>query len=175
MGLWVMRRTPMPARVTPLPRGKGLHRAGLADVTVLQGGATVLPFPKQPTSTIPATLRLVDAILEDRTTPKRTPLKTVSGKRARENRQRAAMADRMWPDRREGTVICEVPWCTLPADDVHEPLTRARGGSITDEKNAKATCRGHNEELTREPQWGYQLGFLKHSWSDEDPDGDSAA
>ena len=50
-------------------------RADLADVTVIQGGAIVLPFPKQPPGTNPAALRLVDAILEDRTAPKRTPRK----------------------------------------------------------------------------------------------------
>ena len=31
--------------------------------------------------------------------------------------------------------------CTGRAVDVHEPLTRARGGSITDPDNALAVCR----------------------------------
>lgn len=89
-------------------------------------------------------------------------IRQVSRKRARENRQRAAMADRRWPDRRDGTVMCIVPWCPLPADDLHEILPRGRGGSITDEENTVPTCRGHNGELTESPEWGYRLGLLKH-------------
>jgi hypothetical protein len=100
------------------------------------------------------------------------PIKPVSLKQARQNRERAAMADRLYPDRREGTVMCAVPWCPRLADDLHEPLTRARGGSITDEDNQTPTCRQHNDELTLEPEWGYRLGFLKHSW---DEDGGDAA
>lgn len=86
----------------------------------------------------------------------------VSGKRRVENRERRAMADRRWPDRRDGTVMCTVPGCG-PADDLHEILPRGRGGSITDEDNTAPVCRQHNEELTLEPPWGYQLGLLKHS------------
>ena len=31
--------------------------------------------------------------------------------------------------------------CEMPADDVHEPLTRARGGSIIDPANSLPVCR----------------------------------
>ena len=96
------------------------------------------------------------------------PLRPVSKRRARQNRQRAAMADRLWPDRREGTVLCAVPDCGRPAEDLNEILPRARGGSITDEDNCVPTCRGHNEELTMEPAWGYAAGLLRHSWNDPD-------
>lgn len=92
------------------------------------------------------------------------PIRPVSDRRRAENRERAAMAGRLWPDRRDGTVMCAVPWCDRRADDLHEPLTRARGGSITDEENAEPVCRQHNDELTLEPQWGYDLRFLRHSW-----------
>ena len=91
----IMRRSPMPARVTPLPRGEGLQRT--ADVIMIRGGGKVLPFPKRPEDTIPENAwRLVNAILEDkrdRDAPKRAPLKAVSDKRKRENRQRTAMAE----------------------------------------------------------------------------------
>lgn len=60
--------------------------------------------------------------------------------------------------------ICPVPWCTEIADSPHEPLTRARGGSILDPDNVVLVCWRHNQELTLEPAWGYQLGLLKHSW-----------
>ncbi len=87
-------------------------------------------------------------------------LNPVSSRRQRANRERRAMADRRFPERPR----CVVPWCTRMADDLHEPLTRARGGSITDEENTVPVCRQHNEELTMDPAWGYELGLLKHSW-----------
>jgi hypothetical protein len=92
----------------------------------------------------------------------RKPIKPVSDKRRAENRERRAMADHRWPDRRDGIVMCAVPDCGRPADDLHEILPRGRGGSITDEKNTVPTCRQHNEELTKSPAWAYRLGLLKH-------------
>lgn len=71
------------------------------------------------------------------------------------------MADQLWPD---GRPACVVPWCRQLADDLHEPYTRARGGPITDPDNAEPVCRGHNQELTEEPAWGYELDLLIHSW-----------
>jgi hypothetical protein len=94
----------------------------------------------------------------------RKPIKPVSVRRQRENRERAAMADRLWPDRREGAVMCAVKDCPRTADDIHETLTRARsGGIITDPSIWAPVCRQHNEELTLEPAWGYEQGLLKHS------------
>lgn len=60
--------------------------------------------------------------------------------------------------------VCPVPWCDRLADSPHEPLTRARGGSILDPANVVAVCWQHNQELTLEPPWGYELGLLRHSW-----------
>jgi hypothetical protein len=57
-----------------------------------------------------------------------------------------------------------VPWCRRLADDLHEPLTRARCGSIVDPDNAEPVCRDHNGELTKEPVWGYELALLVHEW-----------
>ena len=80
------------------------------------------------------------------------------------------MADRRWPGRRDGTVMCECgrPECNRRADDVHEILTRARGGSITDEANVVALSRACHDEITFRPeselQWAYDAGILKHSW-----------
>jgi hypothetical protein len=54
--------------------------------------------------------------------------------------------------------------CGRWADDVHEPLTRARGGSITDPENAVPPCRSCHDALGREPAWGYKAGLLRHSW-----------
>jgi hypothetical protein len=101
------------------------------------------------------------------------PLRPVSARRARENRERRAMADRLWPDRREGTVMCGCgrPECQRRADDLHEPLTRARGGGITDEANAIPLARECHDEITFAPeselQWAYDRGLLIHSWDAE--------
>jgi hypothetical protein len=58
------------------------------------------------------------------------------------------------------------------ADDVHEPLTRARGGSITDPGNAVPLCRQCHDEITFQPEselgWAYDLGLLRHSWERTD-------
>lgn len=88
-------------------------------------------------------------------------MRPVSLKRQRVNRLRRKVIARLAVD---GPTICPVPWCTSIADSPHEPLTRARGGSITDAANIVLVCHPHNEELTLEPAWGYALGLLKHSW-----------
>jgi hypothetical protein len=96
------------------------------------------------------------------------PLGAQSPRRRRENRERAAMADRRWPDRRDGGVLCAVweamqpQWCDRLASDLNEILPRGRSGSITDEANTIPVCRPCNEELTKSPAWAYRFGFLKH-------------
>jgi hypothetical protein len=96
------------------------------------------------------------------------PVRRVSAKRARENRERAKMADRRWPDRREGTVMCAVweaiqpEWCDRFASDLHEIVRRGQGGSITDEKNTTPTCRTCNGLLSDGPEWGYRIGVIRH-------------
>jgi hypothetical protein len=89
------------------------------------------------------------------------PIRQQSAKRKQANRERRAMANAMFPD---GAPPCIVPWCGQWADDLHEPLTRARGGSIVEPDNAVPTCRRHNSELTGEPPWGYELHLLVHEW-----------
>jgi hypothetical protein len=75
------------------------------------------------------------------------------------------MVSQMFPD---GSPLCAVPWCRDWADDLHEPLPRARGGSITDPGNAVPLCRGHHDMITFRPEselgWAYDLGLLRHSW-----------
>lgn len=86
----------------------------------------------------------------------------MSKKRIQENRERRELFQQRWP---EGA-LCVVPWCDRWADDGHEPLTRARRGSITEPDNVVPTCRRHNSELTKEPAWGYALDLLIHSWDE---------
>ena len=70
----------------------------------------------------------------------------------------------LWPERPS----CEWPRCTRLADDVHEALTRGRGGSITDRENVRALCREHHDFVTFTPESelgaAYDLGLLRHSW-----------
>jgi hypothetical protein len=99
---------------------------------------------------------------------KRTPLSRSSRLRARSKKQAALYVQRrrlvaiVLSDR----PVCEVPWCHAPSTDVHEPLTRARGGSILDPDNARAVCRMHHDLIHLEPSWAYEEGFLKHSWEE---------
>jgi hypothetical protein len=93
-------------------------------------------------------------------------------KRRTRLRYRSAKTRRRYVDRRalvaELTAyptVCEVPDCAERATDPHEPLTRARGGSILDRANVRMICRGHHDEIhSKEPDWAYSLGFLVHSW-----------
>lgn len=92
---------------------------------------------------------------------RRTRIKPVSAKRRAENRHRRRNALDTYGDQPP----CAVPWCTRPADDLHEIKTRARGGSITDMANTAPLCRPHHTEITDEqPDWAYDLGLLAHSW-----------
>ncbi len=100
-----------------------------------------------------------------------TKLRAVSAKRAAENRQRRQIADELWPDRREGTVMCGCgrPECHRRADDLHETLSRARsGGDITNPDIWVPLARECHDEITFRPeselQWAYGLGLLRHSW-----------
>lgn len=105
------------------------------------------------------------------------PMRAVSKVRAAENRVRRKIVDELFPDRplcivyelsqvNEGLIPDEViARCGRWADDVHEPLTRARGGSITDPENMEPPCRFCHEALGLEPSWGYSLGLIRHSWS----------
>ena len=58
-------------------------------------------------------------------------------------------------------------WCTRWADDAHEPLSRARLGSITDPANCRFLCRACHDVITFRPeselQWAYDAGLLVHS------------
>ena len=90
----------------------------------------------------------------------------VSKKRAILNRQRAKFVKK---------VLAEVPYCEARLDgcthrstDVHEILTRARGGSIIDRKNVAALCRRCHGFITVNPEWSQANGWMLSSWSTEE-------
>jgi len=95
---------------------------------------------------------------------RRTPLRAVSAKRQAENRLRRKVVVELFPER----PMCAKPGCVRFADDVHEPLTRARGGSITDPANMAPLCRECHDAVTFRPDselgWAYEIGLLRHSW-----------
>ena len=95
---------------------------------------------------------------------KRGRIRPVSLKRQWENRERQAMADRRWPDRRDGTVMCGVPCCPQRASDLHEPKFRSRLGSITDPENAIPVCREHHDWIHAHPLEAHELGLAVNSW-----------
>jgi 5-methylcytosine-specific restriction endonuclease McrA len=49
--------------------------------------------------------------------------------------------------------------CGRPADDAHELLSRARGGSITDVSGIRPVCRGCHNRITTEPAWAAEHGY----------------
>lgn len=83
----------------------------------------------------------------------------VSKKRAKENRLRAKVIAATWPERPR----CDCG-CGRWADDVHEILSRARGGSITDRRNMAALARVCHDKVTNEDPLFYSLGLVVHSW-----------
>lgn len=90
---------------------------------------------------------------------RRTPVRKVSRKRAAENRERARVIAALWPERPR--CACG---CGRLADDVHEILSRARGGSITDGANMAPLARVCHDRATNEDPRFYGLGLVVHSW-----------
>ena len=99
---------------------------------------------------------------------KRTPLRRISKKRAKVQRQRA----RMVSEELELRPTCEVGhivwWrsdapniCLGRSSELHEPLTRARGGSILDPDNTVAICRNCHRWIHDHPEAATELGLLK--------------
>ena len=107
---------------------------------------------------------------------RRTPLRRVSLKRQRLMQQRRVfVADQLArrPDCEAGPLIrtgneavagygATTP-CRRRAVDIHEPLTRARGGSILDPANTVAVCRGCHDWIHTHPESATRLGLLKGS------------
>lgn len=99
------------------------------------------------------------------------PLRTAPLRRTGRLRPRSAKTARTYVQRRVLVAalmaehsVCQVPGCHRPSIDIHEALTRARGGSVLDPGNCRAVCREHHDEIHGEPDWAYELGFLSHSW-----------
>jgi hypothetical protein len=133
-----MKQTPMPPRSRPLARTVPLQaRTPLSRDTGLQRAGRINP---------------------------------VSSKRRAENQERRAMLTGLYGSEQPPCavwVLLHPEWCTRWADDAHEPLSRARLGSITDPANVIAICRPCHDVLTFRPEseipWAYRLGLIRHS------------
>lgn len=85
-------------------------------------------------------------------------MRAVSLKRQRLLRQRRKLTDAM---KREGFVQCAM--CGGRADDLHELVSRARGGSITDPENTVPLCRPCHSRVTTEPAWAEANGWARRA------------
>lgn len=82
-------------------------------------------------------------------------MRAVSKKRAAENRLRRQTIKAHYGD----NPTCHYPHCNRFADDAHELLSRARGGSITDPANVVPLCRSHHDHVTQHPVEAEALGL----------------
>lgn len=98
------------------------------------------------------------------TIERRARLRPVSAAQAAENRLRRKIVSQLFGEQ----PVCAGPCGGNWADDVHEPLTRTRGGSITDPANMVPLCRPCHDLVTFAPEselgWAYDAGLLRHSW-----------
>ena len=111
---------------------------------------------------------------------RRTPLRRVSLKRQRLMQQRRMFVagqlalrpdceagpligiyrvDRYGVQRGQRLIRQAYP-CSGRSVDIHEPLTRARGGSILDPANTVAVCRGCHDWIHAHPESATRLGLL---------------
>jgi 5-methylcytosine-specific restriction endonuclease McrA len=92
-------------------------------------------------------------------------MRAVSKKRARLLRERRKVTDAM---KAEGPVLCQfesrtIAKCFRRADDAHEIVSRARGGSITDPANLVPLCREHHRWVTEHPLEAEREGLSKRA------------
>ena len=85
-------------------------------------------------------------------------------------RFRSKKMERKYRERRALVVriLDEFPMCQRckgrPSQDVHEVLSRARGGDILDRENCVALCRDCHRFITEHPRFAVEEGWLRHSW-----------
>jgi hypothetical protein len=101
---------------------------------------------------------------------RKTPLRQMSKKRQKEQRERRKFVADVLESRprcQAGALIRGVMRahpCHVWSVDVHEPLTRARGGSILDPDNAVALCRSCHDWIHTHPAEATYLGLLRSQY-----------
>ena len=98
---------------------------------------------------------------------RKTPLRRVSPKRAPINRARATFVKEQLTARELCEAGAKIHFaghghrCSGLAVDLHEPLTRARGGDVLDPANTIAVCRGCHDWIHANPAAATPLGLLR--------------
>lgn len=93
------------------------------------------------------------------------PLNPQSKKRQKANKERRKIVTGL----REQVTGCQFPHHKHPircfgALEPHEPLTRGRGGSITDPNNILMLCHNSHQWVTGHPIEAKELDMVKNSW-----------
>jgi hypothetical protein len=118
------------------------------------------PRPRAWNSTLPAP---AEPIRRVSSLPRSVRLRHQSAKAAARQRVRRSVLQEMFPEHEWHE--CAFPGCHAEATDPHEPLTRARGGSITDPENIIGLCRRHHDDCHANPSAAAKLGLIRHSWN----------
>ncbi len=114
----------------------------------------------------------------------RKPLPFRSAKRAAIADERRAFVDRILSERPQcearhylrpivaglvgidhDRVVKALRGCTWRSTEVHELLSRARGGSITEDANVSALCSNCHRWVTTEPRLATMAGLQRSRWS----------
>lgn len=96
---------------------------------------------------------------------KRTGLRPVSKKRLALRGKRDKVRDQVLERDQNACQAGILGLCTYHATDVHEILTRGRGGSIYDPDNCISLCRSCHTYITDNPKWAEENGFIIPSWA----------
>ncbi len=117
---------------------------------------------------------------------RKTPLRRVSKKRALLNRKRAdfvkwELGERPWCEAGDAIRLHRMQSfgieygkrldkgsyaCSRRSTELHEPLTRARGGDILDKYNTVAICRNCHNWIHDHPDSATKLGLLRSQHGD---------
>lgn len=88
-----------------------------------------------------------------------SPLRKRSAKTTAIYKARRPLVERLLTER----PVCEFPGCSRGSVDVHEVLSRGRGGSILDEGNLRCLCRECHIWVTDHPREAEEIGLLEKS------------
>lgn len=90
-------------------------------------------------------------------------MRSVSAKRAKVNRQRRKLGERLHDERGPW---CELrtPVCTGLAEQMHEYVGRAQGGSLVDERGIALTCSACNTWVEDNPWEARERGLKCSRW-----------
>lgn len=94
---------------------------------------------------------------------KRTSIRQQSAKRAREQRERRKVGERLIQERGP---FCELrtPVCTVAAEQMHELVGRAQGGSLVDERGIVLSCSACNTYVEDHPVEAREQGWKCPRW-----------